>query len=419
LIFNLDFEKSIIGCLLLGKTEYLHQLDETDFSQENFRLTLKAMKELDKYNKPIDVLSVSDKLPNVSSALKFLTDCTNEVPTTANSDYYFQNLKEYSARRKLQKAAHEILEKVDKVVDVATLKAEALKSVDIPLKTGKGRPHDFKSILGDTLEKIDNDSRNQTDNRLITGFYDLDKLIAGLHTEEMTILAARPGKGKTAFSINILKNLAQKGIKSALISREMSTTQIMNRFLSNAVPIDSNKLRIPKTLTEADNIKLANAVSFMGDWNIEINDEVATLQEIRAYARELKSKDKLEVLVIDYLQLCRTSNRTESRRQEIEEISRGFKELCMELSIPVIVLSQLSRDNAKAGRPPELTDLRESGSIEQDADNVIFLHIDKNEDENADNVKTQVIVAKQRNGPTGYINLIWLKKTFRYVNIEK
>lgn len=419
MIFNLEFEKSIIGCLLLGKTEYLHLLDESDFSQESLRMVLQAMKELDRNNCPIDVISVSDKLPNVTNILIFLTECTNIIPTLENTEYYFESVKNYSAKRKMQKAAYSILEKVETHIDIATLKAEALKSVDIPIKSGKGKKHDFKTILSDTLTKIDEDARKQNDNRLMTGFWDLDRLTAGLHNEELTIIAARPGKGKTAFTINIIKNLAAKGVKCALVSREMSSEQITTRFIASSVPIDSNKLRIPKSLSESDNLKIANSFDKMCSWPIEINDEVGTLQEIRAYARELKSKDKLDALFIDYLQLCRSANKTEGRRQEVEELSRGFKELSMELQIPVIVLSQLSRSPAAENKPPELHHLRESGSIEQDADIVIFLHTPPNEDENSNVLKTQVIVAKQRNGATGYINLLWYKNTFNYKNIER
>jgi replicative DNA helicase len=266
---------------------------------------------------------------------------------------------------------------------------------------------------------MEQEYRSKEDSKYLTGFHDMDKLTAGLHPEELTIIAARPGVGKTAFALNLISNMAAKGIKSVFISREMSQIQLTKRLIANITPIDGNKLRICKLLTDEDWAKIGDAAGEIGDWDLIINDELATVQEIRTYCRELKNKGKLDMLVVDYLQLCRSSGKHESRRQEIEEISRQFKEMSMEFEVPVIVLSQLSRDNAKNGRVPELHDLRESGSIEQDADNVIFLHVPKDTDQTQDIFDLQVIIGKQRNGPTGYIFLKYFKKTFKLCNIER
>ena len=419
MIFNLEVEKAMIGCLLLGKKEYALKLNETDFTQESLRQILKAVQELDKKNKPVDIIAVADMLPHVTGIYEILASLTDVVATTENAEYYFQTVKEYAAKRAFERAANEIISKTRNSVGktAAELKADILQLVDIPVFEQKKSSFEFKHILNDTLTSIDEEYRNKQDNRYMTGFHDLDKLTAGLHPEEMTIIAARPGVGKTTMAINMIVNLAHKGIKCLLVSREMSGRQLMKRFIANYTPIDGHKLRLAKYLADEDFAKIGNATYEMMEWPVYINDEIATIQEIRAYARELKAKDEFEVLFVDYLQLCRSSNRHETRRLEIEEISRGFKEISMELGIPVVVLSQLSRDNARTHREPELHDLRESGSLEQDADNVIFLHIPKDTDTTQDIYDIQVILAKQRNGPTGYVYLRYYKKTFRLCNI--
>lgn len=417
MIFNIDIERSMIGCILLGKTGYINKLSEDDFSQACFKEVLKAMKKLYNAKNVVDELSVANELPGIVNILKILTTTTNIVSTPENAGYYYRLMKEYSARRAISKAAYIIIEKSEKYEyeSVADYKADVMKMVDIPINDFRKKSFKYQDIINDTLQSIENDYNKTDENRLMTGFYDLDKLIAGLHPEELTIIAARPGVGKTVAGVNLIANLARKGNKCMLISREMSAIQLVKRFISNYTPIDGQRLRLCKTLSGTDFEKIAHAAGEMGEWPIIINDELATVQEIRAYCRE----EKPDVLVVDYLQLCRSAGKNESRRQEIEEISRQFKEISMEFGIPVVVLSQLTRDNAKTGRAPELHDLRESGSIEQDADNVIFLHIPKGTDETQDAYDLQVIVAKQRNGPTGYINLRHYKKTFRLCNIGR
>jgi replicative DNA helicase len=420
MIFNLTIEKAMIGCLLLGKTEYISKLSEIDFSQSSYKAILNTIKTMEAERKPIDVVSVSEEIPNITNILNMLVDTVDSIPSAENAEHYYKTLKEYSARRLLEKAAHEILENVNKYSysSISECKAEVMKLVDIPVMDSKKASFRFGDILNDTLGQMETEYNNKADSKLLTDFYDLDKITAGLHPEEMTILAARPGVGKTMCAINMIINLAKKGVKCCLISREMSSGQLMKRMIANTTPIDGQKLRICKVLTTDDWQKIGNTIPGMYSWPIYINDELSTVQEIRSYARELKQKNEIDALFVDYLQLCRSSNRTESRRQEVEEVSRGFKEISMELGIPVVVLSQLSRDSAKNNRSPELHDLRESGSIEQDADVVIFLHVPKDTDETQDSYPLQVIVGKQRQGPVGYVNLMYYKKTFKLVNMS-
>ncbi len=421
MIFNLDIEKAMIACILLGKTDYIPKLTEEDFTTDCLRQTYCAMHELYCKRKAIDILSVSEALPKISNALEILTGIVDGIVTTENSDYYYQKIKDYSARRKLEKAANKIIEIANRIdmTPAHELKSEAMKEIDIPVNDFKKKKFDFQSVMAATFDQIDKEYQDKSDNIYNTGFIDLDKLTAGLHPEELTIVAARPGVGKTAYIINMLAHMAPRGIKSVLISREMSQTQLTKRLIANVTPLDGNKLRMCKYLSDEDLEKISNAAGDMMNWDLIINDELATVQEIRTYCRELKSKGCLDLLVVDYLQLCRSSSKNIDRRHEIEEVSRQFKEMSMEFGIPVVVLSQLSRENAKNNREPELHDLRESGSIEQDADNVIFLHVPKDTDETQDQFDIKVIVGKQRNGPTGYIKLRYHRKTFRMLNIEK
>lgn len=421
MIFNIDIEKAMMACILLGKQGYVSNLNEEDFSASSLQNILSAMKRLEEKKAAIDVISVADELRSVSNALEFLVSITNEISTAENAEHYFRKLKEYTARRKLELAAYAIIENVQKFnyEDIAECKADVLKLVDIPVNDFRKRSFNFNDILLDTMNDMEKQYQEKEDSRLLTGFHDLDRLTAGLHPEELTIIAARPGVGKTVYAVNLIINLAKKGVKSVLVSREMSCKQLAKRIIANIVPIDGNKLRQCKYLTDSDWERIGAGAGEIYSWPIIINDELATVQEIRAYCRELKARNAIDVLVVDYLQLCRSSNRIESRRQEIEEISRQFKEISMELTIPVIALSQLTRDNAKTGRQPELHDLRESGSIEQDADNVIFLHIPKDTDETQEWFDLQIIVGKQRNGPTGYIYLRNYRNTFKLLNISK
>lgn len=294
------------------------------------------------------------------------------------------------------------------------IKSDALQAIsEIEAKEADTKHFDIESIIVDTMNCIENDYKADDDGNLFTGLHDLDKITAGLHKEELTIVGARPGVGKTAYALQVMINMARKGNHCLFVSREMSTVQIAKRILSNISAVDGHKLRLCKTLLDDDWVKLGQAAGEISSLPVEINDRISTIQEIRAYCRTLKEKNKLDVLFVDYLGLLKTMKRCESRRQEIEDISRQLKEISMEFEIPVVALCQLNRDSAKSSKEPELHDLRESGSIEQDADNVILLHVPADTDETADSFDIKVIIAKQRNGATGGIYLRYVRKIFR------
>jgi replicative DNA helicase len=416
---NPEIEKSVLGCLLMGKRDYILKLSVNDFINESHQKIFKTVYGLYMQNAAIDEITVSDAL-NIDNALETVINLESYVATPENVTHYINTLKTYTMRREIIKAsikAREIAES-DKYEGASELKSDVLQAFDIEVHTTNKADNSLSAIIPAVMTDIDNKYNATDEDRLFTGFYDLDRITAGLHPEELTIVAARPGVGKTAYAIQMMLNMAKKGCKSLFVSREMSQMQIAKRILSNIAVVDGQKLRFCKSLTDTDWQKLSSSLDDLGRMAIELNDKLASIQEIRAYCRELKNKNALDVLIVDYLQLCRSSKKAESRRQEIEEISRQLKEISLEFSIPVIALSQLSREGSKAGREPELHDLRESGSIEQDADNVIFLHVPKDTDETAGSFDIKVIVAKQRNGPTGYIYLRYFRNTFKLCNLR-
>jgi replicative DNA helicase len=415
---NTDIEKSVLGCLLLGKLDYIVKLNESDFLNDVNKTVFKGI--LYMYNKKqeIDIISVSDTLKKrIDNSLEYVTNLTGFVASPENVEHYINSLKLYCMRRDVINAA-------DKAKDTAItgeyentidFKNNIQQLFDLKAYEFKKTDNSLPGIMNAVLKDIEEKANSKNDNKLNTGFYDLDRILAGLHTEELTLIAARPGVGKTAFAIQTMINLARKGNYCLFVSREMSNSQIAKRILANMAEVDGHKLRLCKSLDDGDWDKIGRATGAIMELPVEINDKLSTVQEIRGYCRELKNSGKLDVLILDYLQLCKSLKKTESRRQEIEDISRQLKEMSLEFGIPVIALSQLSREGA-AGEP-ELHHLRESGSLEQDADNVIFLHVPKDTNEQAECFEIKVIVGKQRNGATGYIMLRYYRRTFKLCNL--
>ena len=416
---NLELEKSVLGCLLIDKSDYVVNLSEDDFYDTMNKTVYKAIRYLNENNKQIDIITVSDLLKKkYNNALELVTNMTNYIVTSENIEYYIKTLKSYTMRKSIIKAAMKAIEKAykEEYEDSNELKADVLQLMDIQTYDKKDDNNEIQAIMSDVMDDIEKRYKQDHEEKLFTGFIDIDKVTAGFHTEEMTVLAARPGIGKTAFALQLMINIAKKDNSCLFISREMSKLQIGKRILSNMATIDGHKLRLCKALVDEDFKKIGNTFNKVSELPIEINDKLGSIQEIRAYCRELHIKNKLDFLIVDYLQLCKSNKKSDSRRHEIEYISRQLKELSLEFKIPILLLSQLSRNNAQAGREPALYDLRESGAIEQDADNVMFLHLHEDEEQNEDCIEIKVIIEKQRNGPTGYIKLKYYRKTFRFVN---
>lgn len=420
---SIEAEQSVIGSMLIDKETIpvvTGILTPDDFYRSDHQEIYRAMLALDLRKQPIDLITVSEWLKikgslDMVGGIEYLTNIATTVPTTANVTHYASMVKTASVKRQIIKGCHDVINITTRQIfdsDI-DLKNAVMERLDIPISE-RTLNHDMGSILVECLNGIQKKYETKSDDKLYTEFPYLDRVTAGFHPQELTIIAARPGVGKTAFALQLMLNLSKKGNYSLFVSREMSSVQICTRILSNITSIDGQKLRFCKNLHDDDWMKIGKSVGHITELPIEINDKLASIQEIRAYCRELRNKGRLDILFIDYIGLLKTLKRCDSRRSEIEDISRQCKELSLEFEIPVIVLSQLNRENVRDGREPKLFDLRESGAIEQDADNVLFLHVPTDTDEAADCFDIKVIIAKQRNGPTGYVLLKYYRRTFRF-----
>jgi replicative DNA helicase len=419
---NTELELIAIACLLADKQDYINKLSEDDFYNQKVKLFYNAIRTLSDNKQNIDIISVSDLVKSESpDALTTLSNAFAAVPTTENINQYIQTLKLYTCRRVAIKKAMETI-KIAGDCEFSTdieFKSDIMQLFDsIPVSNASKADYSMSGIMTEVMENIEQLYSGEGGKEYITGYYDYDKITAGFHPEEMTIIAARPGVGKTAFALQVAINMALKGIHTAIFSREMSRLQIAKRMLSNMAVIDGHKLRLCKGLTDEDLMAINKATREIADLPIEINDKADTIQEIRSYCRTLATKGKLDLLIVDYLQLVQTLTKSRNREQEVAEISRSLKLMSLEFGIPVIVLSQLNR-KAEEQNEPTLANLRESGSIEQDADNVVFLHVPKDTDETKDSFIIKVIIGKQRNGSTGYAKLLYERKTFRFFNMTK
>lgn len=432
---DIEAEQAILGCMLTDKDAVISAIEvlkEDAFYREDNKAIYLAILNLYSKNEPIDIITVKAELVESGNfervgGLEYLAGLPEKVPTTANVDKYVKITEEKSMLRNLIHSANEIIalgysetEEVDNIMDMAEKKIFALSQK----KNAKGYTP-IKDVLIESfaeLEKLYNQKGHISG--ISTGFSDLDYKTAGLHNSDLIILAARPAMGKSALAINIATNSAiNNNISVAIFNLEMSKEQIGNRILCSEAMVDSNKIRTGQ-IEDDDWIKLASTLSRLSEAPIYIDDTPGiSIMEIRAKCRKLKLEKNIGLVVIDYLQLIQGSGKkNSSREQEISEVSRSLKILAKELNIPVIALSQLSRaaEQRKEDHRPMLSDLRESGSIEQDADLVVFLYRDDyyNEESEKKNV-AEVILAKHRGGSTGTVELAWLPSYTKFANLER
>ena len=432
---DIEAEQAVIGSMLTDMEAVISSIEvlkPEDFYREDNKLIYTAMVNLYSRSEPIDLITVKSELESMGKfdqvgGIEYLAELPEKVPTTANASKYIKIVEEKSTLRRLIKTANEIIELgYDPTEDLEDILEGAEKKIFNLMqdKNQKGYTA-IKDVLVDSftnLEELYN--RKQHITGVPTGFIDLDYRTAGLHGSEFILIAARPAMGKSAFVLNIAANAALKAnVPVAIFSLEMSKEQMVNRMLCSEAMVDSNKVRTGK-LEEEDWAKLAEAIGPLSEAGIYIDDTPGiSITEIRARCRKLKLEKDIGLVIIDYLQLVQGSSKRAlgSREQEIAEISRSLKILAKELDVPVIALSQLSR--AVEQRPdhrPMLSDLRESGSIEQDADIVMFLYRDDyyNEDSEKKDI-AEVIIAKQRSGSTGTVDLRWMGSYTKFVNLEK
>lgn len=429
-------EQSVIGSMFFSKKalqKCVESLNKDLFYDERHARIFDCIKELAEKGTPIDITIVTSELNNkkqLSSVggVEYLSELTTIVPSAANVDEYINIVIEKAIRRRLIETAQQIEtdgynweSSLDELLD----KSE--KNMMVLSKTRTGS--EFKSIqevLFKTQEDLEKLSQLKGEiTGLSTGYYKIDKITSGFQPNQLIIIAARPAMGKTAFALNLATNAAKaSGKKVAIFNLEMSAEQLAMRMLSSEGQIDGIKL-LKGRLENNDWKRVNEAISRLAETNIYINDNLSiTLNEMRAVCRRLASEGDLGLIVIDYLQLINIGSYTGNRQQEISEISRSLKTLAMELGVPIVALAQLSRSvEARDDKRPMLSDLRESGSIEQDADLVAFLYRDDYYNKEAaideNTSKSEFIIRKHRNGPTATIELIFKRNTSTFVNYDK
>lgn len=431
---DIEAEQAALGAMLTDKDaviEGLEVLRKDDFYREDNRIIFEAIFNL--YNKaePIDIITVKDELVSMNKfdtvgGLEYLAVLPDKVPLVSNVDRYIKIVEEKAILRNLIKASNDIVslgyaetEEVDDIIDSAEKKI-----FEITQKKNTKGYTPIKDILVESFAELERLYNQKTPiTGVPTGFADLDYKTSGLHNSDLILVAARPAMGKSAFVLNIAANAALKAnVPVAIFNLEMSKEQLVNRMLCSEAMVDSNKVRTGK-IEEEDWVKLATALGPLSEAPIYIDDTPGiSIMEIRAKCRKLKMEKNIGMVIIDYLQLVQGSGkRNASREQEISEISRSLKILAKELDVPVIALSQLSRAaEQRQDHRPMLSDLRESGAIEQDADIVMFIYRDDYYNENSEKKNiAEITLAKHRSGSTGTVELLWLGNYTKFVNIDK
>ena len=423
---SIEAEQSVIGSMIMDREAIVvasEIITGEDFYNRQYGVLFETMVELNDSGRPVDLVTLQDKLrekdvPPEISSLEFIRDLITAVPTSANVKYYAGIVAEKSTLRKLIRLNEEIAntcyagkEGLEEILETTEKKV-----FDLVQRRNTGDFVPIRQVVMNAMDRIEKG--------IPTGFIDLDYKTAGLQPSDLILIAARPSMGKTAFVLNIAQNVAFKqGMTVAMFSLEMSKEQFVNRLFSLESKVDSQHLRTGN-LTDAEWESLIESAGVIGKSNLIIDDTPGiTIAELRSKCRKYKLEYDLKLIIIDYLQLMSGSGgrSSDSRQQEISDISRSLKALARELQVPVIALSQLSR--AVEQRPehrPMLSDLRESGAIEQDADVVMFLYRDDyyNPDTEKKGI-AEVIIAKQRNGPIGTIELVWLPDYTKFANLQK
>lgn len=430
---SLEAEQSVVGSMIMDKDAILTAseiIDSSDFYDQQNGILFDTMLELFNEGKPVDLVTLQDRLkekdvPAQLSSLEFIRNIVSSVPTSANVRYYAQIVREKAVLRRLIKVTEEIANDcyLDKEkLDVILEKTEK-QVFDIAQNRGTKDFTDIKEVVLRSIDSIEAASKNQGSvTGIATGFYDMDYKTAGLQPSDLILIAARPSMGKTAFALNIAEYVAlRSNITTAIFSLEMSQDQLVKRILAMNSRVDSQNIRTGNLSADewADVMESARVI---GNSNLVIDDTSAiTVGELRSKCRKLKLEKNLGLVIIDYLQLMTGSKRSESRQQEISEISRSLKSLAREINVPVVALSQLSRAvEQRPDKRPMLSDLRESGAIEQDADVVMFIYRDDyyNMDTDEPGV-SEIIIGKQRNGPTGTVKLAWQSQFTKFANLER
>ncbi|MFF2450575.1 replicative DNA helicase [Neobacillus sp. NPDC058068] len=430
---NIEAEQAVLGAIFLepsALTLASEILIPEDFYRASHQKIFNVMLKLNDEGKAVDLITVTEelaaaKLIEDTGGVSYLNELSGSVPTAANIEYYARIVEEKSLLRRLIRTATGIAtDGYSREDEVEALLSEAEKSIlEVAQRKNAGAFHNIKDVLVRTYDNIEEMHKRVGEiTGLETGFVELDRMTAGFQRNDLIIVGARPSVGKTAFALNVAQNVAKKtGENIAIFSLEMGAEQLVMRLLCAEGNIDAQRLRTG-SLNEEDWGKLTMAMGSLSNTGIFIDDTPGVrVGDIRSKCRRLKQEHGLGMILIDYLQLILGSGRSgENRQQEVSEISRSLKQLARELQVPVIALSQLSRGvEQRQDKRPMMSDIRESGSIEQDADIVAFLYRDDYYDKESENKNIiEIIIAKQRNGPTGTVSLAFVKEYNKFVNIE-
>lgn len=432
---SIEAEQSVVGAMLMDKdaiTAASEMISGSDFYQSAYGIIFDSMVELFNEGKPVDLITLQERLrekdvPPEIASLEFVRDLVTAVPTSANVKYYAQIVADKAMMRRLIK----LNEEIENVCYAGKEPLEAVlekteKSVfELLQRRNTGEYVPIRQVVLNALERIEKASKNKgTVTGTPTGFIDLDYKLSGLQPSDLILVAARPSMGKTAFVLNIAQYVAFKKNRSvAIFSLEMSKEQLVNRLFSLESQVDAQALRTGN-MKDSDWEKLIEGAGIIGQSKLIIDDTPGiSVSELRSKCRKYKLENDLDLIIIDYLQLMTGSvgRSSESRQQEISEISRSLKGLARELNVPVIALSQLSRAvESRPDKRPMLSDLRESGAIEQDADVVMFIYRDEYYNKDSEYKKqAEIIIAKQRNGPVGTVHLAWLGEYTKFANLSR
>jgi len=428
---NIEAEMAVLGSMLIDENAIIYAmeiLDKDSFYKDSHKKIFEVILNLYNANKAVDIITVSDELKRLGlldeiGGISALTEMVNSVPTSANVSHYARIVKEKAILRALISNATQIVSlsyesdgNIDEILD----KAESL-IFEISQNKMQEQPVSLKEIVKDSIDTIDKLYQRKTYvTGVPTGFIDLDQRTSGFQPSDFIVIAGRPSMGKSSFAISIAEHVGVvEKIPIAFFSLEMSKEQLVQRMLCSHARVDAHKVRTGY-LSSSDWPRLTAAAGKLSEAPIFIEDTPAiSVMELRAKARRLKLQHNIGLVIVDYLQLMRSNTKAENRQQEISEISRSLKALARELHIPVVAISQLSRAvEARADHRPQLSDLRESGAIEQDADLVILLLREEyyNPTEENEGI-AEVIIAKQRNGPVGSIKLAFIKEYTRFENL--
>lgn len=431
---DIEAEQSVLGSCLVdlnAVTSAVETLTEEDFYRKDHKIIFKGINNLFSKNEPIDIITLKDEISSMGQyeqvgGIEYIANLPEKVPTTANVNKYITIVKQKAIARNLINISNEIsILAFDTTTDIDELIAITEKKIfEITQKKNAKGVSKLKDLLVDSITNLENLYNNGNKKGISTGFVDIDRRMGGLRGSELIIVAARPAMGKSAFVLNIATHVAYKEkIPVLIFNLEMGKEQLTDRIICSQAYIDSKKYQDGK-LDEEDWSKIAESIGPLSEANILIDDNSSiTISEIRAKCMKMKMEENIGLVIIDYLQLINPSSNKMSREQEVAEISRSLKLLSKDLNIPVIALSQLSRANEKRGsedKRPVLSDLRDSGSIEQDADIVLFIHREEYYNLTEENKGiAEINFAKFRRGQPGTEKLLWLGEYTKFVNMNK